>query len=79
MRSRLDVSYAFEALTSLVSFWYTIQLSILFDTQSKPVEEYYRRKGLLLEFEIQGGIPETWPRLLRALHVEEGVVSQMAN
>ena len=30
-----------------------------------PVEEYYRNKGLLSEFPIMGGIPETTPMLLK--------------
>jgi hypothetical protein len=39
--------------------------------QSKPVEDFYRRGGKLLDFEVSGGIPETWPRLLAALNVDE--------
>lgn len=39
--------------------------------ESKPVEDFYRARGQLLEFEIQGGIPETWPRLLQALGISE--------
>lgn len=39
--------------------------------ESKPVEDFYRRRGQLLEFEILGGIPETWPRLLHTLGVSE--------
>ena len=34
------------------------------------MESFYRRRGLLLDFEITGGIPETWPRLLQALGVQ---------
>lgn len=39
--------------------------------QSKPVEDFYRRGRKLLDFEVSGGIPETWPRLLAALNVDE--------
>lgn len=39
--------------------------------QSKPVEDFYRGYGKLLDFEVSGGIPETWPRLLAALNVDE--------
>lgn len=39
--------------------------------QSKPVEDYYRRREMLLDFEITGGIPETWPRLISALSLAE--------
>ena len=38
--------------------------------QTQPVEEFYRRRGKLLEFELPGGIPESWPKLLHALHLE---------
>lgn len=31
------------------------------------MEDFYRRAGLLLDFEITGGIPETTPRLMAAL------------
>jgi hypothetical protein len=31
------------------------------------VEDFFRQRGLLLDFEITGGIPETLPRLLAAL------------
>lgn len=30
-----------------------------------PVEDYYRSKGLLSDFAIMGGIPETTPTLIR--------------
>ncbi|CAK9881849.1 unnamed protein product [Sphagnum jensenii] len=39
--------------------------------ESKPVEDFYRGYGKLLDFEVSGGIPETWPRLLAALNVDE--------
>lgn len=35
--------------------------------ESKPVEEYYGTQGKLLVFDVAGGIPETWPKLLEAL------------
>ena len=36
-----------------------------FKRQSLPVEDWYRKRGKLSEFEILGGIPETTPRLMR--------------
>jgi adenylate kinase len=36
-----------------------------FKKQSLPVEDWYRKKSMLSEFEILGGIPETTPRLMR--------------
>lgn len=35
--------------------------------ESGPVEAFFRAQGLLLDFEITGGIPETLPRLLETL------------
>ncbi|URD76764.1 adenylate kinase [Musa troglodytarum] len=37
---------------------------------SQPVEEFYRIRGKLLEFDLPGGIPESWPKLLRALNLD---------
>lgn len=31
------------------------------------MEEYYAKQGVLVDFEITGGIPETLPRLLETL------------
>lgn len=39
--------------------------------QTQPVEEFYRSRGKLLEFDLPGGIPESWPKLLQALHLED--------
>ncbi|XP_052173045.1 adenylate kinase-like [Diospyros lotus] len=38
--------------------------------KSQPLEEYYRNQGKLLEFDLPGGIPESWPRLLEALNLD---------
>lgn len=38
--------------------------------ESAPVEEFYRVKGKLLDFNVGGGIPETWPNLLAALNLQ---------
>ncbi|KAL9268405.1 Adenylate kinase 1, chloroplastic-like protein [Drosera capensis] len=38
---------------------------------SQPLEDFYRKKGKLLEFDLPGGIPESWPKLLQALNLEE--------
>ena len=39
--------------------------------QTEPVEEFYRARGKLLEFNLPGGIPESWPKLLQALNIED--------
>ena len=39
--------------------------------QSQPVEEYYRSRGKLLEFDLPGGIPESWPKLLKVLNLDD--------
>lgn len=38
-----------------------------YQAQSAPVEKFFRTKGVLLDFQISGGIPETLPNLLAAL------------
>ncbi|CAL5024812.1 unnamed protein product [Urochloa decumbens] len=38
---------------------------------SEPVEEFYKTRGKLLEFNLPGGIPESWPKLLQALNIED--------
>ena len=39
----------------------------IYNSMAKPVEDFYRARGTLLDFEITAGIPETLPRLLKAL------------
>ncbi|KAL3135764.1 hypothetical protein ABBQ32_007327 [Trebouxia sp. C0010 RCD-2024] len=39
----------------------------VYNSQAKPVEEFFREDGLLRNFEISSGIPETLPRLLQEL------------
>lgn len=43
----------------------------MYSSQCKPIEHYYRKQGRLLDFEVVGGIPQTWPRLLSALRLED--------
>ncbi|KAJ3681980.1 hypothetical protein LUZ60_014553 [Juncus effusus] len=43
----------------------------IYNDMSRPVEEFYRSKGKLLEFDLPGGIPESWPKLLQVLNLEE--------
>jgi adenylate kinase len=38
-----------------------------YHAEAGPVEVFFRRRGELLDFEITGGIPQTSPRLARAL------------
>lgn len=39
----------------------------VYNSQAKPVEDFFKEDGLLRNFEISGGIPETLPRLLQEL------------
>jgi adenylate kinase len=39
----------------------------VYNAAAAPVEDFYRRSGLLLDFEITGGIPQTLPRLMSTL------------
>lgn len=43
----------------------------VYDEMSQPVEEFYRNLGKLLEFDLPGGIPESWPKLLHALNLDD--------
>lgn len=42
------------------------------NAQSQPVESFFRDKGILLDFEITGGIPETLPMLYQAIKPHTG-------
>ncbi|KAG6555376.1 hypothetical protein Mapa_002602 [Marchantia paleacea] len=55
----------------------------VYHDESAPVEGYYRIRGKLLDFNVGGGIPETWPNLLAALNLtdkasEEGEQQKLA-
>ena len=39
----------------------------VYKAEASPVEEIFRKAGVLSDFEITGGIPETFPRLLETL------------
>ncbi|CAH9135922.1 unnamed protein product [Cuscuta epithymum] len=43
----------------------------IYNELSQPVEEFYRCRGKLLEFDLPGGIPESWPKLLQALNLAD--------
>ncbi|XXG71970.1 hypothetical protein AAC387_Pa07g1179 [Persea americana] len=43
----------------------------VYHEMSQPVEEFYRSRGKLLEFDLPGGIPESWPKLLQVLNLED--------
>lgn len=43
----------------------------IYNEKSQPVEEFYRERGKLLEFNLPGGIPESWTKLLQALNIED--------
>ncbi|KAL3675431.1 hypothetical protein R1sor_025379 [Riccia sorocarpa] len=41
----------------------------VYHEESAPVEDFYRIRGKLLDFNVGGGIRETWPNLLEALNL----------
>ncbi|KAG4970493.1 hypothetical protein AAZX31_13G119200 [Glycine max] len=43
----------------------------IYNEMTQPVEEFYRSRGKLLEFNLPGGIPESWPKLLHALNLDD--------
>ncbi|KAL6907683.1 hypothetical protein ACP4OV_002722 [Aristida adscensionis] len=43
----------------------------IYNDMSQPVEGFYRNQGKLLEFDLPGGIPESWPKLLHVLNLED--------
>ncbi|XP_074562595.1 putative adenylate kinase 1, chloroplastic [Curcuma longa] len=45
---------------------------------SEPVEEFYRKRGKLIDFDLPGGIPESWPMLLQALDIDDHDEKQTA-
>ncbi|XVE99407.1 hypothetical protein REPUB_Repub03eG0195600 [Reevesia pubescens] len=50
----------------------------IYHEMTRPVEDFYRSRGKLLEFDLPGGIPESWPKLLRALNLEDHEDKQSA-
>ncbi|POO02480.1 Adenylate kinase subfamily [Trema orientale] len=42
----------------------------IYNEKSQPVEGFYRSRGKLLEFDLPGGIPESWPKLLQVLNLD---------
>lgn len=67
--SLLTFSFYFDALSYGFPFSFVTD-QVLYSSQSQPVEDFYRRRDVLLDFDVGGGIPETWPRLLKALYDE---------
>ncbi|CAO2839565.1 unnamed protein product [Amaranthus hypochondriacus] len=43
----------------------------VYNEKSQPLEDFYRSRGKLMEFDLPGGIPESWPKLLEALNLDE--------
>lgn len=43
----------------------------IYNEMSRPLEGFYHSRGKLLEFELPGGIPESWPKLLQALNLDD--------
>lgn len=62
----------------IIEYSMVIAFAFAFLLQSQPVEEYYRRQGKLLEFDLPGGIPESWPKLLQVLNLDDYEEKQSA-
>lgn len=43
----------------------------IYKEKSQPIEDFYRNQGNLMEFDLPGGIPESWPKLLEVLNLDE--------
>ncbi|KAG6484251.1 hypothetical protein ZIOFF_061046 [Zingiber officinale] len=43
----------------------------VYNEMSQPVEEFYRLQSKLLEFDLPGGLHESWPKLLEALNIDD--------
>ncbi|XP_052201381.1 adenylate kinase-like [Diospyros lotus] len=50
----------------------------VYHEKSQPLEELYRDQAKLLEFDLPGGIPESWPKLLKALNLDDDEEKQSA-
>lgn len=50
----------------------------IYNELTKPVEDFYRQRGKLLEFDLPGGIPESWPKLLQALNLGDNANKKSA-
>ncbi|CAI9783212.1 unnamed protein product [Fraxinus pennsylvanica] len=46
--------------------------------KSQPVEDFYRNQGKMMEFNLPGGLLESWPKLLEALNLDENEDKQSA-
>jgi len=57
---------------------YTLVICEYLIWQTKPVEDFYRQRGKLLEFDLPGGIPESWPKLLQALNLGDNTNKKSA-
>ncbi|KAL2481460.1 Adenylate kinase 1 [Abeliophyllum distichum] len=53
------------------------RLSVYYE-KSQPVEDFYRSQGKLMEFDLPGGVLESWPKLLEALNLDENEDKQSA-
>ncbi|GMY14670.1 adenylate kinase 1, chloroplastic [Fagus crenata] len=50
----------------------------IYNEKSQPVEEFYRSRGKIMEFDLPGGIPASWPKLLEALNLDDYEEKQSA-
>lgn len=63
-----EVSFEYK---EKICFILLLMICTLMFLQSRPVEEFYRSRGKLLEFDLPGGIPESWPKLLEVLDLDD--------
>jgi adenylate kinase family enzyme len=40
-----------------------LQRLSIYDTTTAPLIDFYRRRGVLLEFELTSGVADMWPKL----------------
>lgn len=68
-KSRHLVLLHLFVLVSLHKLYLLVNLlcSQVYRAEAAPVEEVFRRVGLLIDFPVTGGIPETFPKLVKAL------------
>ncbi|XP_047316498.1 adenylate kinase 1, chloroplastic-like [Impatiens glandulifera] len=43
----------------------------IYNEKSQPLEDFYKNQEKLLEFDLPGGIPDSWPKLLEALRLDD--------
>ncbi|KAL6290800.1 hypothetical protein ACE6H2_008310 [Prunus campanulata] len=74
IQAMMDICANSGWISSSITCMHLLQMVV----QSQPLEGFYRSRGKLLEFDLPGGIPESWPKLLQALNLEDREDKQSA-